>query len=112
MEGMKELGLDLAEVHGLVDAELLLRAGDAVLRGLGQVKAGAACGAQLGNHLFVVREGQLDVDAGFLLELGHDVGGHVVGPGDQPQLLVLRPGGAAKAGGDKADAENMAHQAG
>ena len=39
-------------------------------------------------------ERDLDVDAGLLLELGDDVGGHVVGPGDEAQFVVLRDGGS------------------
>ena len=50
----------------LVDAEFLLRADDAVLRRLRQVEAGAAGGAQLGDHLLVVRQRDLDLDAGLL----------------------------------------------
>ena len=104
---MKRSVLILRQVHRLVDAELLLRAGDAVLRRLREVEAGAAGGAQLGDHLLVVRERDLDVDAGFLLELRDDVGRHVVGPGDEAQLVVLRERGRGEAEGDEADGEQL-----
>ena len=70
---MKSSVLIFVEVHRLVDAELLLRPGDAVLRRLREVEAGAAGGAELRDHLLVVRQRDLDVDAGLLLELGDDV---------------------------------------
>jgi hypothetical protein len=60
--------------------ELLLRAGDAVLRGLGQIEASTTGGAQLGNHFLVVGQCQLDFVAAFLLELGNDVRRSVVSP--------------------------------
>ena len=85
----EQVGLDLAHVDRLVDAELLLRSDDSVLGGLREVEPRAAGRAQLGDHLFVVRQSDLDVDASFLLELRDDVRRDVVGPGDDLELVVL-----------------------
>lgn len=87
---MNRLEIDLRQVERLVDAVLLLRSGDAVLAGLGEVEAAASGGAQLGDHLLVVRQRDLDVDAGLLLEHRHDVVGRIAAPGEQPQFLGLR----------------------
>ena len=84
---MKSFGVELRQVERLVDAELLLRAEDAVLARLGEVEAGALRRAELGDHLLVVRERDLDGDAGLLGELLHDLGRGVVGPGQEPQRL-------------------------
>ena len=54
--GDEQVGLELGQVERLVDAEFLLRAGDAVLARLDEVEARALSGAQLGDHLLVVRE--------------------------------------------------------
>ena len=67
----------------------LLRSEDAVLRRLRQVKTGATGGAQLGDHLLIVRERNLNLDAGFLPELGDDLSGYVVRPGDDLQYLGI-----------------------
>src|SRR6476660_6431975 len=98
---LKEFRLDLGEIHRLVDAELLLRADDPILRRLREVEAGSAGCTQLRDHPLVVRERDLDVDAGFLLELRDDVCGHVVGPRDEAQLVVLRGRGSGHAEGDE-----------
>ena len=45
---------------------------------------------------------------GFLLELRDDVGGHVVGPGDEAQLVVLRERGRGEAEGDEARGDELA----
>jgi hypothetical protein len=101
----EQVALDLGQVHRLVDLEFLLRAGDAVLRRLCQVEAGATGGAQLGDHLLVVGQRDLDGVAGFLLELRLHLGRHVVGPGQQAQDFFLGQGGAGQAqcqgGGDE-----------
>ncbi|KAF5034653.1 hypothetical protein DSECCO2_593860 [anaerobic digester metagenome] len=83
--GDEEFGLDLGVVDRLVDAELLLHRGDAVLAGLGQVEARAARGAQLGDHLLVVGVGHLDLDAGLGLELVDEFLGRIALPGQQLQ---------------------------
>ncbi len=83
--GNEPVGLDLREIHRLVDAELDLRAGDPVLARLGEIEAAAAGGAQLGDHLLVVRQRHLHVDAGLGLEhVDHRVG-RVTAPGEQAQ---------------------------
>ena len=86
---MKLFQLDLGEVDRLVDAEFALRGHDAILGGLRQVEARAAGGAKLGNHFFVVRQGDFDVDAGFFFEGGDQVGGYVIRPADDAQFLGL-----------------------
>ena len=106
----EELRFDLARVHRLVDAELLLRASDPVLRRLGKVEACPTSRAQLGDHLLVVRERELDLDTGLLLELRDDVGWHVIGPGNDAQLVVLCVrgcGAECDETGDEGDAERL-----
>src|SRR5438552_13644101 len=76
-------------IERLIDAEFLLRSEDAVLRRLRQVKTGATGGAQLGDHLLIVGERNLNLDTGFVPELGDDLRGYVVGPGDDLQYLGL-----------------------
>ena len=81
-------GNDLARVHfgkvdGLVDLVLFLYRSDAILARLGQIETGAARGPQFGDHLFVVGVGGFDLDAGFLLELFHQVFGCIPFPGKQ-----------------------------
>ena len=101
----EQVGFELGDVHRFVNAEFLLRSGDAVLRGLSQVKASAAGGAQLGDHLFVVGQSHFNFVARLFFELGHDVGGGVVSPGQQTQGFFLRHGQTSQAqrqcGGDK-----------
>ena len=88
--GPKLLHLDAAHIKRPVDAELALHPGDAILRGLRQVEARATRGAQLGDHLLVVRERHQHLDASLLLEERDDIGRGVVGPGDEAQLGVIR----------------------
>jgi len=64
--GQKFIQPHFARIEWLVDAEFLLRSEDAVLRRLGEVKTGAAGGAELRDHFLVVRERNLNLDAGFL----------------------------------------------
>jgi len=86
-------GVDAAEIDGLVDIELALHADDPVLAGLGQVKAGAAGGPQFGDHVLVVGEGDLHIDTGFFLKLGHHIIGGIATPGYQPQLFSKQAAG-------------------
>jgi hypothetical protein len=94
--GVHHAGVDLRKVERLVDVVFQLRRIDAVMAGLGQVKARSARRPQLGNHLLVVREGDLDLDAGVLgLELLDQLIGGVGTPGEDPQRLgpgPARPG--------------------
>jgi hypothetical protein len=56
---------------------------------LDEVVAGAARGPELGDHLLVIRESDLDTDARFLLEGGDEIGRYIVRPGEDTQLLVV-----------------------
>ena len=63
-----------------------------------KVKSRAAGGSQLRDDLFVVGQRDLDLDPGFLFELRDDFGRHVIGPGDDAQLLgIVGAGGHAQA---------------
>ena len=91
---LEQLGDELPEAHpvrvdGLVDAKFLQRRQDAVLRGLGQVEPGATGGAQLGDHLLVVRERHLHLDAGLRPKLRDELRRHVVRPADDAQHLAI-----------------------
>src|SRR5688572_622198 len=57
------------EIEWLVDAELLLRSEDAVLTRLGEIEARALSRPQLGDHLLVVGDCDLDLDPRLLREL-------------------------------------------
>ena len=107
----EQLGLDLAHVHRLVDTEFLLRTDDAVLRRLREVEPRPAGSAQLRDHFFVVRQRQLDVDAGFLLKLRDDVRRNVVGPGDDLELVVLGEPGRGQADGGQAHGQQSPQDA-
>ena len=107
----EQFGLDLAQVDGLVNAEFLLGSDDAVLRRLRQIEARAAGGAELGDHFFVVRQRELDVDACFLLELCDHIGRNIVGPGDDLELVLLGSRGRGKAEGSESGNEHGAQHA-
>ena len=55
--------------------------------------------AELGNHVFIVGEGHLYIDAGLLLKLGDHIIRGVATSGDQAQIFGQR--GAGKTGGGK-----------
>ncbi len=92
--GLKLVQLELGEIEGLVDAEFTLCGHDAILGRLREIVAGAPRCAELGDHFFVVRQGQFHVEARLFLECGDQVGGHVVGPADDAQLLAAGLGRA------------------
>src|SRR3546814_7453123 len=58
--GLHDGGVDLRQVHRLVDVVLELCRVDAVVARLRQIEAGTAGRAQLGDHLLVVGAGYLD----------------------------------------------------
>jgi len=66
--GNEQVFVQLGDINRFVDAEFHLRPHDAVLRRLSEVKTTAACGAQLGDHLFVVGFRDFDGMAGLFFE--------------------------------------------
>ena len=73
--------LHLAQIDRLVDLEVPLHGADAVLRGLDEIVAGAAGRPELRDHLLVVRERDLDFDAGLLGERRDQIRWNIIGPG-------------------------------
>ena len=85
---------NLGQIHRLINAMLSLRTRHTVLAWLGQIEASTACCAQLGNHLFVVGLGYLDINACLILEHFDDFIRSVTTPGQQTQFFSLRRRGS------------------